>query len=89
MPRWVIPLLLLVASLAVVGEIAPPAWRGRYMGFFGLSETLGMSAGPLVGGILLDSFPAEPYFIWGTIALIACIAAAGFYRWNISSQARK
>ncbi len=69
-------------SLAVVGELAPQDRRGRYMGFFELAEMMGMSAGPLVGGILLDVFPTDPPFIWGTIASGVFVAAVGFYVWG-------
>jgi MFS family permease len=75
-------------TLAVVGEVSPENSRGRYMGFFSLSETLGLSLGPMVGGILLDVFPATPVFIWGAISLLAFVAAAGFYRGDKSQRAR-
>jgi MFS family permease len=52
---------------------------GRYMGFFGLSEALGWSAGPFVGGWLLDYLAQKPLLLWGTIGIIAGIAATGFY----------
>jgi MFS family permease len=44
-------------TLSVIGELAPQDQRGRYMGFYGLSETIGIAMGPLLGGILLDAFP--------------------------------
>lgn len=72
------------SALSVVGELSPKNQIGRYMGFFGLSQVLGMAVGPLVGGILLDAFPADPVFIWGTIASLAFIAAVGFYRWGMA-----
>jgi MFS family permease len=62
-------------TYAVAGELAPEKRRGHYMGFFGLSETLGMSFGPLIGGILLDVFPTHAGFI-------ALIAVLGFLRWG-------
>jgi predicted MFS family arabinose efflux permease len=74
-------------ALSVVGELSPWDQRGRYMGFFGLSDILGMSLGPLVGGILLDVFPTGPQFIWGTVAFLAFMAAVGFHRWGIAHQA--
>ena len=74
-------------TLSVVGELSPHDWRGRYMGFFGLSQTLGISLGPLVGGVLLDAFPGDPWFIWGTIASISFVAALGFYWWGVASRA--
>jgi MFS family permease len=73
-------------SSAVVAESAPEDKRGRYMGFFGLSSTLGFSVAPLLGGILLDIFPTQPPLLWGTIALGGVIAAIGFYRWGKMSN---
>ncbi|MCJ7769774.1 MAG: MFS transporter [Dehalococcoidales bacterium] len=69
-------------SLAVVGEIAPPKYRGRYMGVFGLTQVIGVSTAPLLGGILLDIFPSEPLIIWGSLASLGIAAAAGYYLWN-------
>lgn len=67
---------------AVVAESAPHDKRGRYMGFFALSQTLGFSLSPLFGGVLLDMFPSEPRLLWGIIASVGVIAAIGFYRWG-------
>lgn len=67
---------------AVVAESAPPDKRGRYMGFFALSQTLGFSISPLFGGVLLDVFPSEPRLLWGIIAAVGVVAAAGFYTWG-------
>ena len=69
-------------SSAVVAKAAPDDKRGRYMGFFGLSSTIGFSFAPLIGGILLDLFSDKPIFIWGIIALAGGIAALGFYFWG-------
>lgn len=68
-------------TLSVIGELAPQDQRGRYMGFYGLSETIGISAGPLVGGLLLDGFPSDMRLVWAPIASIALIAAIGYYWW--------
>ena len=76
-------------ALSVVGKLSPQDQRGRYMGFFGLSGALGMSVGPLLGGVLLDAFPTDPRFIWGTIAFVAFVAAAGFHRWGVARQASR
>ncbi|MDP2930939.1 MAG: MFS transporter [Chloroflexota bacterium] len=73
-------------TLAVVGELSSESWRGRYMGFYSLSETLGLSIGPLLGGVLLDGFPDSSLFIWGTIALLALLAAFGFYGWGAARR---
>lgn len=68
-------------TLSVIGELSPQDQRGRYMGLFGLSQTAGMAMGPLLGGILLDAFPSDAEFVWVPIALIAFVAAMGYYYW--------
>jgi len=68
-------------SLAVIGELSPQDQRGQYMGLYGLSQTMGMAIGPLLGGVLIDAFPFNPELIWAPIALIAFIAAIGYYYW--------
>jgi MFS family permease len=68
-------------TLSVIGELAPQDQRGRYMGFYGLSETIGIAMGPLVGGILLDAFPSDLRLVWAPIGMIALVAAIGYYWW--------
>ncbi len=68
-------------TLAVVGKMSPEEWRGRYMGFYGLSQTVGTSVGPLVGGILLDVSPENSFLVWSPIAVLAFLSAGGFYWW--------
>ncbi|UCB42925.1 MAG: MFS transporter [Dehalococcoidales bacterium] len=69
-------------TLSVVARLSPPDYRGRYMGFFGLSQSMSMSLAPLVGGVLLDTFPQDPWFVWGTIATVALIATLGILWWG-------
>ena len=68
-------------TLSVIGELSPQDQRGRYMGFYGLSETIGIAMGPLLGGILLDAFPFDLKLVWAPIASIALVAAIGYYLW--------
>jgi len=68
-------------TLAVIGELSPQDQRGRYMGIFGLSETIGIAIGPLLGGILLDAFPSDLRLVWAPIGLMAFVAATGYYWW--------
>lgn len=69
-------------ALAATVDLAPPAQRGRYLGAFGLAETLGWSLGAFVGGVLLDVFPASPLGTWGSVAGLGFAAAIGFTLWN-------
>ena len=69
-------------SSSVVAESSPPNWRGRYMGFSGLSQTIGFSFAPLFGGVLLDAFPTEAKLLWGIIALVGLMPAFGFIWWG-------
>ena len=67
------------SATTAVANSATEGKMGRYMGFFGLAEAFGWSAGPFIGGWLLDYFGNEPLILWGAIAAIAAIAAIGFY----------
>lgn len=69
-------------SSAVVAETSPPDKRGRYMGFFGLTQTLGLAISPLFGGVLLDAFPSESRLLWGIIASVGMMAAIVFHIWG-------
>jgi MFS family permease len=70
-------------SMAVVGELSPKSWRGRYQGFYGLAETLGISLGPTLGGALLDaSAPDGTLSVWGPIAAVIFMAGVAFYVWG-------
>jgi MFS family permease len=70
------------AALSIVGKLSPVRSRGRYMGFFSLSQTLGWTTAPIIGGVLLDIFPSESLFIWGPVALLSFIAAFGYLLWS-------
>ena len=67
-------------TLSLIGELSPQDQRGRYMGLYGLSETAGIALGPLLGGVLLDTFPFNAKLVWAPIASIALVAAI-LYGW--------
>lgn len=69
-------------TLAVTADLAPPARRGRYLGVFGLAETLGWSLGAFVGGVLLDAFPTSPVGTWAVVGGLGFTAALGFSLWG-------
>jgi len=74
------------SATTAVANSATEGKMGRYMGFFGLAEAFGWSAGPFIGGWLLDYFGKEPLILWGAIAAIAATAAIGF---SYSGRVRK
>jgi len=45
---------LLVVSMAVIGDVIPPAERGRFQGLFGAIYGLATVVGPLLGGFLVE-----------------------------------
>jgi len=65
-------------SMAAVANMAPAARMGRYMGFLGLTEAMGWSLGPFIGGALYDHLASTPIMLWGILGLIGVIAALGF-----------
>ena len=70
----------LPTTSAIIGRMALAEWRGRYMAFYGAAETLGYSIGPLLGGLLLDTFPQHPLVVWGSLSSLAFFAAFAFSR---------
>jgi MFS family permease len=67
------------ASIAMVSSIAPPDRMGRYMGLYSLIASFAWSAGPFVGGVLLDLWIDRPLVLWGAVAGFGAVAAAGFW----------
>ena len=75
-------MLFVPSSYAVIGRISRLEDRAKSMGLLGLCATTGSSFGPLIGGLLLDRFPSQPFFLWGPVALPAFLAAVGFMLWR-------
>jgi EmrB/QacA subfamily drug resistance transporter len=46
---------LIVLAMTIIGDIIPPAQRGKYQGYFGAVFGVASVAGPLVGGFLVES----------------------------------
>ena len=68
------------ACMTMVANMASEKHRGRYMGTFSLVHSLGWALGPLMGGFLLDLFPAQPIIVWSGISSLALVSAVG-YQW--------
>lgn len=59
---------------AYVAEITPPGREGFTMGMFNTSVFLGLSIGPLVGGVINDSFSLDAAFMsMGLLALLGFV----------------
>ena len=59
---------------AYVGDITPPGSEGLTMGLFNMSLFMGLSAGPLIGGIINDNFSLKISFI-----CMGILALGGFF----------
>jgi MFS family permease len=81
-------LLFVPSSSAIVGRLASPDQRGRYMGLLGTGTSIGIAIGPLLGGILFDAASGIPPLMWGTIAAFALVASLGYLAWFKSYRNR-
>ncbi|CAB1072138.1 major facilitator superfamily MFS_1 [Olavius algarvensis Delta 1 endosymbiont] len=63
--------MLMPVIQAYIGDITPSGREGTTMGLFNMSLFLGLSIGPLIGGVIKDSFSLQASFIsMGSLALI-------------------
>ncbi|MCX6070572.1 MAG: MFS transporter [Chloroflexi bacterium] len=69
-------LIMIPTSTALTANLAPPDMRGRYMGVYGLTWSVAMGIGPVLGGALNDR--VAPVAIWYAGLLLGAVAAAGF-----------
>lgn len=77
-------LIIVPASNTYVANLAPPDMRGRYMSLYGLTWPFGNGIGPLLGGILSDSF--GPRSVWPGGAIIGLAAATGLLAISMQSK---
>ncbi|MBQ3033404.1 MAG: MFS transporter, partial [Deferribacterales bacterium] len=61
------------STSTVVSDIVPAKFRGRGLGYFGLSMTLAMALGPALGAFLMDYIP-----FWGIFAVCFGLSAFAF-----------
>jgi len=71
------------AASTAVAAMAPGDRIGRYMGLYGLCESVGWSVGPAIGGVLLGLYAIRPdltaVVVWGPVAALGVVAGAGFW----------
>ncbi|MDZ7727373.1 MAG: MFS transporter [Dehalococcoidia bacterium] len=54
--------MIVPMAMSYIGELAPEGEEGKYMGYFNIALFTGIGAGPLIGGIFLDSFGVNSAF---------------------------
>ncbi len=69
-------LIMSPTSTALTARLAPANMRGRYMGLYGLTYSLGHGIGPVIGGLLNDHI--APRAIWYGGLVMGLLSAAGF-----------
>jgi len=68
--------MIMPAVQAYVGDITPSGQEGFTMGLFNMSMFLGLSLGPLIGGVIRDSFSLDTSF--------ACMGLLTFLGFSLS-----
>jgi MFS family permease len=86
---WAVAAVLLGAGtalvyptlLAVVGDVAHPAWRARAVGVYRLWRDGGFAVGALLAGVLADAFGirAAVWVVAGLTAASGIVVAARMY----------
>lgn len=68
-------------STAYVADLAPPHLRGRYMGLFGLTWSIGLMLGPSLGAVI---FAQSPTVLW-----VLCGVLGGLAAWLVMRSGRR
>ncbi len=64
---------------AYIGDITPTGKEGFSMGVFNMSMFLGLSLGPLIGGVIKDHFSLEAAFIcMGSLSMVGFVLSITF-----------
>lgn len=61
---------------AIVLRLSPEAMRGRYMAAYGFSWVIPFAIGPLLSGMLMDTY--NPDYLWWAAGVIGGLAALAF-----------
>jgi len=66
--------MIMPVTMAYVGDITPPGREGYTMGLFNMSVFVGLSIGPLIGGIVHDHYSLHAAFAcMGLLALVGFV----------------
>jgi MFS family permease len=70
----------ILASQALIGQVAPERGRGAVIGVFTLCGSVGIFLAAIVGGTLFDAWrPSAPYIVMGCTSGLLCALAT--YTW--------
>lgn len=81
-------IILNPAAYALVSDMAPYKWIGRYMGVFGLLRGVGYAIGPWIGGQLFAKMSGQPIVLWSILSSFALVAMIGFASINVIQKKR-
>jgi predicted MFS family arabinose efflux permease len=62
----------------MAAHLGDPRHLGRAFGLFGLMQQLGLSMGPLVGGLLYDHLRGTPLLMWGVLSAGMAVLGVGY-----------
>jgi EmrB/QacA subfamily drug resistance transporter len=81
---------LIVGAQAIIGDVVPPADRGRYTGLIGSAFAVASVAGPLIGGFFTESLSWRwVFYINLPIGALAMVAVAAFLHGHVSKVDHK
>ena len=63
----------------MAAHLGDPRHLGRAFGLFGLMQQLGLSVGPLVGGLLYDHLRTTPLLMWGALSAGMSVLGIGYF----------
>lgn len=76
---------LMVVAMAAIGDVIPPAERGRYQGLFGGVFGLATVVGPLIGGFLVEHLSWHwIFFINLPLGLLALVVIGSVFRPHVA-----
>ncbi len=76
-------------TMAYIGDSTPEEERGGGMGLLGAAAGIGTIFGPVLGGFLVDSSLATPFFVAAGMALLSLILTAIFLPESLPAEARQ
>jgi len=81
---------LLVVTMAAIGDVIPPAERGRYQGLFGGVFGLATVVGPLIGGFLVEHFSWRwIFYINLPLGIIALLVIGAVFKPHVAHVKHK